>query len=112
MKKPRKIASVVNSLTSSIELWKDHLHEAWKNGKREGYGFPVGTEYDTPSEALLNDGYELVGEIDDIAVGTNSINSIVVVKSIYGPWAVDVTETLIDTVSTSAFELEEVYQAV
>ncbi|MEW6735683.1 MAG: hypothetical protein AB1489_30610 [Acidobacteriota bacterium] len=100
---PVKFHDLLNQMQRRLPSWYGKLNQAWQTGNRAGYGFAIGDEYDTLASALAKSGYELIGEMDGLAVGTNGINSVIVVVNVYGPWAVDITDTLLTS--------KEIYQS-
>ena len=98
MKRYAKLTDIESLIRSDIRSWHDVIRQAWHAGNRAGYGFPVGDEYDNSADALEKDGYKMIAEIDGVAVGTNSLNSIIAVVDIYGPWAVDITDALVENI--------------
>lgn len=95
MQKWPKIKSLATAIKNNKSLWQKKVYNCWKIGHQAGFGFAIGDHYDTPAEALVKEGYYLIAEIDDIAIGTNWLDSIVVVTNHYGPWAVDISHTLL-----------------
>jgi hypothetical protein len=106
-----KLEVVTGSIRESFPLWRDLIVRAWVDGNRAGYGFAIGDIYDKLSTALVKDGYSYIIEDDDIAVGTNNINSIIAVANIYGPWAVDVTDSLMQSLTKEVIRIPE-YQKI
>ncbi len=94
MKRFVKLKPIITSIKADIHLWREKIIQAWHTGNQEGYGFAIGCENDSATAAILREGYELVGHLDGLAIGTNGINSIVAVSGNYGPWAVDITDII------------------
>ena len=101
MRQYPKLEEIIDSIKKSFHAWREIIVQGWLEGNRASYGFAIGDIYDTPAMALTRDGYKLIMEADDLAIGTNNINSIIAVVNIYGPWAVDITETLIKSNSVT-----------
>jgi hypothetical protein len=90
-----KLTQIANSIKLSKDLWKEKIFHCWQIGHQAGLGFAIGDDCDLPRVALTKEGYELIAEIDGIAIGTDWLTSIIVVTRFYGPWAVDITENLV-----------------
>jgi hypothetical protein len=90
-----KLTQIAYSIKLSQDLWREKIFHCWQLGHQAGLGFAIGDDFDLPSIALTKEGYELIAEIDDIAIGTDWLTSIIVVTRFYGPWAVDITEDLV-----------------
>ncbi len=99
MQKQPKLTHIVESLKTNPSFWQGKLCKCWQLGSQIGLGFPLGDTDDSPAKALAREGYELIIEIEDFAVGTDRLTSIIVVTERYGPWAVDVTDSLLLTVN-------------
>jgi hypothetical protein len=97
MQKQPKITHIVKSLKNSPNLWQEKLYKYWQLGNQASLGFAIGDTDDSPAKALAKEGYELIVEMKDFAIGTDSLTSIIVVANCYGPWAVDVTDNLLTT---------------
>lgn len=90
-----KLTQIANSIKLSKDLWKEKILHSWQLGHLSGLGFAIAEMEDSTEIALLKEGYELIAQIDDFTVGTDWLTSIVVVTRFYGPWAVDITESLV-----------------
>lgn len=97
MQKRSKLTHIVNSLKASPEIWQKAICKYWQLGSQAGLGFAIGEPDDSPAKALAREGYELITEIEDVAIGTDWLTSIIVVTECYGPWAVDITDSLLLT---------------
>jgi hypothetical protein len=96
-----KIKSLATAIKENQSLWQRKIQDCWKAGHQAGFGFAIGDHFDTAAEALVKEGYYLIAEIDDIAIGTNWLDSIVAVTNHYGPWAVDISENLLNNSSNT-----------
>ena len=94
MKQTPKLVDLIQSIRLSNQQWPDQIYHCWQLGNQAGFGFAIGETDDSPAQALTREGYELIAEIEDLAIGTNYINSIIAVTNPYSPWAVDITEHL------------------
>ncbi len=90
-----KLTQIAKSIKLSKDLWKEKIFHCWQLGHQAGLGFAIGDDYDLPDVALTKEGYELIAEIDGVAIATDWFTSIIVVTRFYGPWAVDITEGLV-----------------
>lgn len=109
MQKQPKFNHIVKSLKTNPELWKETLCNCWQLGSQASLGFPIGDPEDSAVKALTREGYELIIELEDFAVGTNWLTSVVIVTENYGPWAVDVTDMLLAT-KTKGIDLIPLFQ--
>lgn len=91
-----KLTQIANSIKLSKDLWKEKIFYCWQKGHQSGLGFAIGEIDDLPIVALNKEGYESIAEIDGITIATNWLSSIIVVTRFYGPWAVDITEDLVE----------------
>lgn len=110
MQKRPKFTHIVKSLTANPELWQETLCKCWQLGSQASLGFSIGEPEDSAAKALAREGYELIVELEDFAVGTNWLTSIVIVTQHYGPWAVDVTELLL-AAKVKGLELDQAFQS-
>lgn len=94
MKQTPKLVDLIQSIRVSNQQWPERIYHCWQLGNQAGFGFAIGEADDSPAQALTREGYELIAEIEDLAIGTNYINSIIAVTNNYSPWAVDITEHL------------------
>lgn len=95
MQSANKLAQIVKSIRLSQSLWQEKIHQSWNLGQNNGQGFAIGDPDDSLKEALAKEGFDFIIEINEIAIGTDWINTIVAVKKCYGPWAVDITDNLL-----------------
>ena len=73
----------------------DSIREAWAEGDDEAQGSAFGESGDTPLEAAMREGYEVVAVCEDGSVLAHSRHKrYYLVCPSNGPWGVDVTTTV------------------
>ncbi|MBN8721818.1 MAG: hypothetical protein J0M03_02720 [Acidobacteria bacterium] len=97
MQSAPKLTQIVKSIKLSKDLWKEKIDHSWYLGQKQGQGFAIGDDYDLAKVAVIKEGYNLIAEWDDLVVGTDWISSIIAAKQVYGPWAVDITNYLLQS---------------
>lgn len=90
-----KLTEIAHSIKLSQTFWQEKIYRSWALGKQNGDGFAIGDANDQPKVALTKEGYELIAEIEGMAIGTDGLTKIVAVINSYGPWAVDITDSLV-----------------
>lgn len=103
MQKRPKLTHIATAIKNNPAIWQQKVYKSWQLGNQASLGFAIGETEDSLPIALAREGYELLVEIDDFAVGTDWLTSIVVVSNCYGPWAVDITDII--SLTTKAKDL-------
>ena len=95
MQSTPKLTQIANSIRLSQNLWQEKIYHSWDLGQGNGEGFAIGDEDDLAKTALVREGFDLIAEVNGIAIGTDWLTKIIAVKNCYGPWAVDITDDLL-----------------
>jgi len=66
------------------------LLDLWRKGNDSGKGFAIGASDMTPAEAAVDRGYEIEEEDSQGNIVARNDVSHIVVRDVYGPWAVEV----------------------
>lgn len=70
------------------------LRRAWEAGNDEGQGSAFGEDTDTPRQAILREGFDVLAvDADGTAVAHTKHKHYYLVCTTIGPWGVDVTIT-------------------
>lgn len=101
MKQTANLRRLMTSIRECDDRLRNFMLEAYRIGSRNGYGFAIGNENESSFQAIIREGYEPLTVFSGMAIGTNGINSIIAVVDDYGPWAVDITEALLQYNYTS-----------
>lgn len=97
MQSAPKLTQIVKSIKLSKDLWQEKIYHCWNLGQKQGQGFAIGDDYDLAKVAVIKEGYNVIVEWDDLVVGTDLLTSIIAVKQVYGPWAIDITNYLLQS---------------